>query len=92
MKLFFRGPNFVPFLYRRSGKVGFLALLALREFNNLGGINQVNSSTPVASTTISFIIKLRTHVIFIQWLLWGGLRRTLLTVSFPMHFSAPIHN
>ena len=31
--------NFVPILYRRPGKVGILALLAERKFNNLRGIN-----------------------------------------------------
>lgn len=31
--------NFVPVLYRRPGKVGFLALLAERNINNLRGIN-----------------------------------------------------
>jgi hypothetical protein len=31
--------NFVPILYRRPGKVGFLALLAERKINNLSGIN-----------------------------------------------------
>lgn len=33
------GINFVPILYRRPGKVGFLALLAGRKINNLRGIN-----------------------------------------------------
>src|SRR6476646_4133959 len=33
------GMNFVPILYRRRGKVGFLALLAERKINNLRGIN-----------------------------------------------------
>jgi hypothetical protein len=31
--------NFVPILYRQPGKVGILALLAERKFNNLRGIN-----------------------------------------------------
>jgi hypothetical protein len=31
--------NFVPILYRRPGKVAFLALLAERKINNLRGIN-----------------------------------------------------
>jgi len=52
LKLFFCTANFVPFLYRRPGKVAFLALLAFIEFNNLPRINQVNSSTPAASTII----------------------------------------
>jgi hypothetical protein len=37
-------------LYPRFGKVAFLALLALCEFNNLRGINQVIRSTPAAFT------------------------------------------
>lgn len=52
--LYCSGAKFVPFLYRRLGKVVLLALLALREFNNLHRINQVNSSTPAASTIYLF--------------------------------------
>jgi len=51
---FFQARLFVPFLYRRLGKMAFLALLALREFNNLRRINQVISSTPTASTNYIF--------------------------------------
>ena len=51
LEIFFGTANFVPFLHRQPGKVAFLALRALREFNDLRRINQVNSSTPSASTT-----------------------------------------
>jgi hypothetical protein len=49
-KCVFHMPKFVPFLYRRPGKLAFLALLASSETNNLRRINTLNSSTPAAST------------------------------------------
>ena len=42
--------EFVPFLYRRPGKLAFLALVASCGTNNLRRINGLNSSTPAAST------------------------------------------
>jgi hypothetical protein len=48
--------NFVPFLYRYPGKLGFLAHVALYRFNNLPRINRVNSSTPAASTIYNYFI------------------------------------
>ncbi len=50
-KCIFHVPRFVPFLYRRPGKLAFLALLASIETNNLRRINGLNSSTPAASTS-----------------------------------------
>ena len=46
--------EFVPFLYRRPGKLAFLALVASSETNNLHRINGLNSSTPAASTSTLF--------------------------------------
>ena len=39
-----------------SAMVPFFAPLAIRRINNLRAVNTLNSSTPVASTSISFII------------------------------------
>jgi hypothetical protein len=45
----------------------FLAVVAVQRINKLRVINTLNSSTPVASTNISFIINcLRAHFNFVQ--------------------------
>jgi len=45
----------------------FLAVVAFHRINNLRVINTANSSTPVASTNISFIInRLQTYFNFVQ--------------------------
>jgi hypothetical protein len=82
-EIVFQARIFVPFLYRRFGKMVFLGLLALSGFNNLRRINQVISSTPVASTNISFIINhLKTYFIFLPWRSAGvGFSAALLSRS-----------
>jgi hypothetical protein len=53
-KCIFHVPKFVPFLYRRLGKLAFLALVASSKTNNLHRINGLNSSTPAASTSLIY--------------------------------------
>jgi len=54
-------------MYNGSGNEAFLALVALLGINNLRAVNTVISSTPAASTNISFIINyLKTHFNFVQ--------------------------
>jgi hypothetical protein len=53
--------------YNGIGNDAFFAPLAIRRINNLCAVNTLNSSTPVASINISFIIMhLHTRLNFVQ--------------------------